>query len=165
MGAGSQITTVMAVPLNKLASLVSRIHAGLPASFHPLAVTLAFDSQVYRDSLAGVYRFYLGIFRRNRRDSGGESRSVELNSCLQVKMAGAAGILIDKLSVDEAILRLRNRRRVQNHIGGIHAAATALLAESATGAVFAMNVRQTDFFSSPQYAVCTFPHSPPVCCY
>ena len=55
-------------------------------------------------------------------------------------MAGAAGILIDKLATDEAILRLRNRRRVQNHIGGIHAAATALLAESATGAVFAMNV-------------------------
>ncbi len=61
-------------------------------------------------------------------------------------MAGAAGILIDKLAIDEAILRLRNRRRVQNHIGGIHAAATALLAESATGAVFAMNVRQSQPF-------------------
>jgi hypothetical protein len=61
---------------------------------------------------------------------------------LQVKMAGAAGIVIDKLDVDESILRLRNRRRVQNHIGGVHAAATALLAESATGAVFAMNVRR-----------------------
>jgi acyl-coenzyme A thioesterase PaaI-like protein len=67
----------------------------------------------------------------------------ELNRSVQVKMAGAAGILIDKLAIDEAILRLRNRRRVQNHIGGIHAAATALLAESATGAVFAMNVSQT----------------------
>lgn len=72
-------------------------------------------------------------------------RDVQLNlfhlmQILQVKMAGAAGIHIDKLEEDKAILRLRNRRRVQNHIGGIHAAATALLAESATGAVFAMNV-------------------------
>ena len=58
-------------------------------------------------------------------------------------MAGAAGILFDKLAAEEAVLRLHNRRRVQNHIGGIHAAATALLAESATGAVFAMNVNHS----------------------
>jgi acyl-coenzyme A thioesterase PaaI-like protein len=35
---------------------------------------------------------------------------------------------------------MRNRPKVRNHIGGIHAAAMALLAETATGAVFGMNL-------------------------
>ena len=47
----------------KLASLISRIHSGLPASFHPLAVTLAFDSQVCRDRW--VMGGGLSFFSRN----------------------------------------------------------------------------------------------------
>ncbi len=35
---------------------------------------------------------------------------------------------------------LYRRRKVQNHIGGIHACGMALLSESATGLVFGMNV-------------------------
>lgn len=38
---------------------------------------------------------------------------------------------------------MKNRRRVQNHIHGVHAAAMALLAESSTGAVLRMNVPDT----------------------
>lgn len=58
----------------------------------------------------------------------------------KVKFAGTTGIRIEKLNCDEAIIRLKNRRKVQNHIGGIHAVAAAVLAESATGIVFGMNV-------------------------
>ena len=38
------------------------------------------------------------------------------------------------------ICSIKNRRPVQNHINGVHAAAMALLAETATGFVVGMNV-------------------------
>ncbi|MFT4047771.1 MAG: DUF4442 domain-containing protein [Solimonas sp.] len=58
----------------------------------------------------------------------------------QVRFAGTGGLRFEKLTADEAIVVVHNRRKVQNHIGGVHAAAIALLAETATGAVFGMNV-------------------------
>lgn len=58
----------------------------------------------------------------------------------QVKLALTCGIQVAELSDSRASLRLRNRLRVQNHIGGVHACGMALLAESATGIVFGMNV-------------------------
>ncbi|KAF0720675.1 Aste57867_100 [Aphanomyces stellatus] len=61
----------------------------------------------------------------------------------QVKMAGVAGIHIESLSDSQSVLHLKNRFRVQNHIGGVHACGMALLAESATGVVFGMNVRDS----------------------
>ena len=45
------------------------------------------------------------------------------------------------LSTEQAVVQISNRRKVQNHIGGVHAAAMALVAESATGMVVGMNVR------------------------
>ena len=36
---------------------------------------------------------------------------------------------------------MKNRKKIQNHIGGIHAIAAAMLAESTTGIVFGMNVQ------------------------
>lgn len=45
-----------------------------------------------------------------------------------------------ELSEERAVLHLRNRRRVQNHIGSVHAAAVALLAETASGTLLAMNL-------------------------
>ncbi|MBU6422161.1 MAG: DUF4442 domain-containing protein [Gammaproteobacteria bacterium] len=44
------------------------------------------------------------------------------------------------LSEEHAVLYLRNRRRVQNHIHSVHAAAVALLAETATGTLLTMNL-------------------------
>lgn len=44
------------------------------------------------------------------------------------------------LSEERAVLTLRNRRRVQNHIHSVHAAVVALLAETATGTLLAMNL-------------------------
>ena len=58
----------------------------------------------------------------------------------KVKYAGTTGIKIHKITQQESLLSLKNKKSVQNHIGGIHAIAAAVLAESATGIVFGMNV-------------------------
>lgn len=61
----------------------------------------------------------------------------------QVRFVATAGIRIECLEAGRAVMHLANRRKVQNHIGGVHAAAMALLAETATGAVLGMNVPDT----------------------
>ena len=60
--------------------------------------------------------------------------------CTTVKFAGTASIKLVSVSNTQAVLTLENKKKVRNHIGGIHAIAAALLAESATGIVFGMNV-------------------------
>ena len=57
-----------------------------------------------------------------------------------VPMVGAAGLRFDEISNTRVVVTLRNRRKVQNHIKGLHAAAMALLAETATGFCVGMNV-------------------------
>lgn len=57
-----------------------------------------------------------------------------------VKFAGTAGIQIKKLDFQQAVLEQQNSRKVQNHIGSVHAAAMALLGESATGFLVGMHV-------------------------
>jgi acyl-coenzyme A thioesterase PaaI-like protein len=61
----------------------------------------------------------------------------------QVKLAGTARIRVEQMTRQSATLSIANRRRVQNHIKGVHAAAMALLAESATGFLVAMNLPDT----------------------
>jgi len=61
----------------------------------------------------------------------------------QVRFARTAGIKFDQLEPGRAVVFLSDARKVQNHIRTVHAAAMALLAESATGAVFAMDVPGT----------------------
>lgn len=58
----------------------------------------------------------------------------------KIPYAGSSGITIEKMEPNRVIASLQNKRKVGNHIGGIHAAAMALIAESATGLVMAMNV-------------------------
>lgn len=58
----------------------------------------------------------------------------------QVPFAGTGGIKFLELEEGRAVLTLRNQRKVQNHIRGVHAAAMALLAETATGAVLGMTI-------------------------
>lgn len=60
--------------------------------------------------------------------------------CSQVRFAGTAGVRIQKLSDSEVRMSLANHRRARNHIGGVHAAAMALLAESASGCMVGMNL-------------------------
>ena len=58
-----------------------------------------------------------------------------------VPFTGTAGIRFDTLTPERVEVRLANEHRVQNHIGGVHASAMNLLAETATGMVVGMNVR------------------------
>jgi uncharacterized protein (TIGR00369 family) len=60
-----------------------------------------------------------------------------------VPMVGAAKIRYESLSTSEVVVSLANHKSMQNHIGQIHACAMALLAETATGFVTAMNVPDT----------------------
>ena len=60
--------------------------------------------------------------------------------CSQVKFANTAGVKLQKVTNDKVLLTLANKKRVQNHIGGIHAVAAALLAESATGLILGLNL-------------------------
>lgn len=57
-----------------------------------------------------------------------------------VHFVRTAGVQFESLTEERAVLMLRNKRRVQNHIGTVHAAAVALIGETATGAVFGMSV-------------------------
>lgn len=57
-----------------------------------------------------------------------------------VKLAGTAKLDILGSDLTIATFRIKNRHRVQNHIGSVHAAAMALLAESATGFIVGVNL-------------------------
>lgn len=57
-----------------------------------------------------------------------------------IKYAGHSGIRFEELTHEKCVVSIKNKKKVQNHIGGVHAAAMALLAETATGFVFGMNV-------------------------
>ncbi|MBB2487683.1 DUF4442 domain-containing protein [Mitsuaria sp. WAJ17] len=58
-----------------------------------------------------------------------------------VPFTGTARLDFLRLEPAVAEIAIANRRPVQNHIGGVHAAAMSLLAETATGMVVGMNVR------------------------
>ena len=68
------------------------------------------------------------------------SQSLSFAVGSQVKFAGTAKVEILEMSATKLHARIKNRKRVQNHIGSVHAAAMALLAESVTGLVVGMSV-------------------------
>lgn len=57
-----------------------------------------------------------------------------------VPMVGTAKLHFEEVSSQRVVVHIRNRRKVQNHIKGVHAAAMALLAETATGFCVGMNL-------------------------
>lgn len=57
-----------------------------------------------------------------------------------VKFFGTARIRITEAESGRVVMVIKNRRKVQNHIKGVHAAAMALLAESATGLVLGLSL-------------------------
>lgn len=57
-----------------------------------------------------------------------------------IKFAGTSGLRVEKMTPTECIIVMPNRKKVQNHIGSVHAAAMGLLAESATGFMTGMTV-------------------------
>ena len=66
-------------------------------------------------------------------------RSVVLRRA--VPFTGTAGLDFLEMSPGRVEIGIANQRKVQNHIGGVHASAMNLLAETATGMVVGMNVR------------------------
>lgn len=57
-----------------------------------------------------------------------------------VKFFGTASLKFESLSLERSVVVIKNRRKVQNHIGGVHAVAMALIAESATGSIVGLNL-------------------------
>ena len=57
-----------------------------------------------------------------------------------VKFVGTAGCQFDLMTKEKVVISLKNKSKVRNHIGQIHAAAMILLAETATGMVVGMNL-------------------------
>lgn len=57
-----------------------------------------------------------------------------------VPMVGAAKIQYQHVSPERVEVSIANHKAMQNHIGQVHACAMALIAETATGFVTAMNV-------------------------
>jgi len=57
-----------------------------------------------------------------------------------VPFVGTAGLDFEKMTCEEVVLNIPNKKKVQNHIAQIHAAASVLLAETASGMVLGMNI-------------------------
>ena len=57
-----------------------------------------------------------------------------------IPFVGTASCFIEAYTPRRVAVRLDNETRLRNHLGGLHAAALALLAETATGLVVALNV-------------------------
>ena len=92
-----------------------------------------------------VWGYGYRIFRENRpcNQQATESNSEQdAHGCGRTRdtLAGHAGIQVLELRPERVHLRLENRRQVRNHIGGVHAAAMALLAESATGYIVGLSL-------------------------
>ena len=58
----------------------------------------------------------------------------------KVKLTGTVGIVIAETDLKKVLFKQKNRKKVQNHIGSVHAAGMALLAESATGFIVGINL-------------------------
>jgi acyl-coenzyme A thioesterase PaaI-like protein len=58
----------------------------------------------------------------------------------KVKLVGTCKIEIKETDLKSATFFVKNRNKVQNHIGSVHAATMALIAESATGFVVGVNL-------------------------
>lgn len=57
-----------------------------------------------------------------------------------VPYIGTSKLKFEELTHERVVVSIQNRRKVQNHIKGVHAAAMALLAETATGFCVSMNL-------------------------
>jgi len=57
-----------------------------------------------------------------------------------VKYVGTSKVKCLELTTKRSVFFIKNKSKVRNHIGGIHAAAMALVAETATGMLIGMNI-------------------------
>lgn len=68
------------------------------------------------------------------------TRALSLFFGRAVPFTGTAGIRVEVLESSRCVISLPNKRRVQNHIGSVHAVASLLIAESATGFLVGLNL-------------------------
>jgi len=62
-----------------------------------------------------------------------------------VPFVGTGGLRVDEITQQRVVIHVANRRRVRNHLKGVHAAAMSLLAETATGFAIAMHIPDDKF--------------------
>ena len=67
-------------------------------------------------------------------------RVISLTMGKMVPYVGTSLIRIEEMNNDRVVASIPNKKRVQNHIHNVHAAAMALLAETASGFVVGMNL-------------------------
>jgi uncharacterized protein (TIGR00369 family) len=72
---------------------------------------------------------------------------------LMIPYLSTSAIEFEAVSREHATLGLRNRRRVQNHMKGVHASAMFLLAEAATGTVLLANLPEGALFSTTRIEI------------
>ncbi|MCA9623779.1 MAG: DUF4442 domain-containing protein [Myxococcales bacterium] len=78
------------------------------------------------------------IARLSRLPAGDRLTTLALRQ--SVPFLGSAGVRFVEAGQDHVTLALRNRRRVRNHIRGVHACAAALLAEATSGLALALEL-------------------------
>lgn len=67
-------------------------------------------------------------------------RLVSLIMGRMVPYVGTSNLVIEEMTEETVVTFIPNRKKTQNHIRNVHAAAMALLAETCTGFVVAMNL-------------------------
>ena len=65
-----------------------------------------------------------------------------------VRFVGTAGISFEEMSTERVVASIKNKPKIRNHIGQVHAGAMILLAETATGMLVGMKVPYSDVIAS-----------------
>jgi acyl-coenzyme A thioesterase PaaI-like protein len=58
-----------------------------------------------------------------------------------VPLTGTASLRYEQMTPEQVVITVANRAHVRNHIGGVHAMASTLAAETATGMLMGLSVR------------------------
>jgi acyl-coenzyme A thioesterase PaaI-like protein len=58
-----------------------------------------------------------------------------------VPLTGTASLRYEQMTPEQVVITVANRGHVRNHIGGVHAMASSLAAETATGMIVGLSVR------------------------
>jgi uncharacterized protein (TIGR00369 family) len=85
--------------------------------------------------------------------AGIEQRLVSFAAGKLVPYLATSAVRLEEVTAERAVLSMRNRRRVQNHMKSVHACAMVLLAEAATGTVLMANLPDRSLFSTTHIGV------------
>ena len=89
----------------------------------------------------GLDNVFARIARRHAARPPDERRALFSRDVAEaIPFVGTAGLGVDELRPTRVDVHLAPERATQNHVGGVHAAALTLLAETATGLIVAQNV-------------------------